>query len=104
MKENKSITVEIDGVDYTPVYNMNTFAKFGERHGLTIEDFSQMANPSLRQLLDLSWLAIQEYCRINKIDLPFDVFRLGELETEKIGLLIQSISANCMKLPKVERV
>lgn len=103
MENKKSISVEIDGVNYTPVYNFNTFAKFSERHSLTIEEFSKMANPSLRQLVDLAFLAIEESCRINKVDCPFDVFRIGELETEKIRLLIQSIAANCMNLPKDER-
>lgn len=98
--EKKRISVEIDGVVYTPIYNFNTMAKFSERHSLSIDDFTKMTEPSLRHLIDLCWLGIQEYCRINKMELPFDVHRIGELDTDTVSLLIQSISANMMPLPK----
>ena len=103
MEANNLISIEIDGVTYTPVYNFNTMAKFSDRHGLTIEDFTKMNNPTIRQLVDLAFLGIQEYCRINKMEMPFDVFRIGELEPEKINQLILSISVNMIQLPKVER-
>lgn len=103
MEAKNLISIEIDGVTYTPVYNFNTMAKFSERHGLTIEDFTKMNNPTIGQLISLAFLGIQEFCRMNKMEVPFDSFRIGALEPEKINQLILSISQNMMQLPKVER-
>ena len=104
MKEiKKKISVEIEGVTYIPTFNFNSMSKFGELYGLTINDFSKLSEPSLSQLITLAFLGIQEYCRINKMELPFDRYKLGELPTEKIRLLIQSISVNMMSFTKPER-
>ncbi|MDP3645422.1 MAG: hypothetical protein Q8S54_19840 [Bacteroidota bacterium] len=102
MEKNKQISVVIDGVTYTPVYNMNTMSKFSDRHGLTVEDFTRLSHMSLRHILDLVFLGCEEYCRIKKIECPFDVYRIGQLDTDTLSLLIESISVNMMKLPKVE--
>lgn len=103
MEKKKSISVEIEGISYTPVYNFNTMAKFSDRYGLTIEDFTRLNNPTIGQLIHLAFLGIEEFCRQNKMEMPFDAFRIGALEPEKINQLILSISQNMMQLPKVER-
>ena len=100
MEKREKIRVKIDGVIYTPTFNMNTMAKFSDRHGLTVEDFARMSHMSLRHLMDLAFLAIEEDCRIRKIDLPFDVYRIGQLDTNTLSLLFESISVNMMPFPK----
>jgi len=101
MDKKKIISVEIDGVTYTPVYNMNSLAKFSDMHGFTVEDLTRLSHLSLRHLIDLVFLAIEEYCRIFKKDCPFDVYRIGELDSETLSKLFESISVNMMKFPKV---
>ena len=100
MEKKMKISVEIDGVIYTPVFNFNTFIAFEQRHGLTIVDFSKMNNPTFKQLIDLAFLGIQEFSRINKINLPFDVLYLGTLSSETINRLIESIGVNMMPISK----
>lgn len=100
--EKKLISVEIDGVTYTPMYNMNSLAKFSDLHNLTVEDFTRLSHLSLRHLMDLAFLGIEEYCRVVNIECPMDVYRLGELDAETLSLLFASISENMMKFPKIK--
>ena len=103
MEKSKQISVEIDGVTYTPVYNMNSLAKFSDKHGFTVEDLTRISHLSLRHLIDLSFFGIEEYCRIFKKECPFDVYRIGELDSAALSKLFESISVNMMKFPKIER-
>lgn len=101
MDKKKNISVEIDGVTYTPVYNMNSLSKFSDMHGFTVEDLTRLSHLSIRHLLDLAFFGIEEYCRIFKKECPFDVYRIGELDSDTISKLFESIAVNMMKLPKV---
>jgi len=101
MEKSKQISVEIDGVTYTPVYNMNSLSKFADMHGFTIEDLTRLSHLSLRHCIDLVFLGIEEYCRLFKKECPFDVYRIGELDSATTQKLFESISVNMMKFPKI---
>ncbi len=101
MEKSKQISVEIDGVTYTPVFNLNSMAKFTDKYGLTIENLTQLPNLRIRQLLDLVFFGIEEYCRIFRKECPFDVYRIGELDSDTISKLFASIASNMMQFPKV---
>lgn len=103
MEKSKQISVEIKGVTYTPVYNMNSLSKFSDMHGFTVEDLTRMSHLSLRHCRDLSFFGIEEYCRIKGIKCPFeDVLGVGELDSDTISKLFQSISTNMMKLNNMQ--